>query len=880
MSPVNPFERFTQDARVALQVGEQLARKQKTPLSTDHLLVAFLENPQTLIYELLQSIGISLENVYISLQGVGLELVDEKLDNMSIPMREVVESSFDIAQDCKHNFVGSEHLLMSILNHKENNAVKIFDLMSVNRDNLEKDLFQLLKQISGKDATSSEKNTSEKKGSNPLEDLFHGLSGAIGIMKKGDGPFGMIDLSDSAKMKGKQFERDFDEESFFDDGDLEDSLTPALDFFSTDFTALAKKEELDPVIGRKTEIERIIHILNRKTKNNPVIIGEPGVGKTAVVEGLSQAIYNGEVPSGLLNKRVLSLDIAGMVAGTKYRGEFEERLKEVIEDAISSNGEVIIFIDEIHTIVGAGSGEGTLDAANILKPALSRGKVQVIGATTFDEYRKYIEKDKALERRFQPVQVNEPSEPEAIEVLQGIRKNFEKYHKLNIDSSALEASVRLSKRFLPDRFLPDKAIDVLDESCAGKGHRSQKQSKEIRNLEKKLKDLLKKKEDFVQNNDYEKALKLKEKEERYEEEIQKLRDIEPSVKNRITITDQDIESTISRITGVPIEKLQRGDVKKLLSLESVLQKKVIGQKNAIEKITKAVQRSRTGIANPNRPMGVFLFLGPTGVGKTELVKVLADEIYGRPESLIKIDMSEFMEKHSTSRLVGATAGYVGYEDGGELTEKVRRNPYSLILFDEIEKAHRDFQNMLLQVFEDGYLTDSKGRKVDFRNTIIVLTSNIGAEILTESANKIGFAMPISEEKKAEEDFEEKSSLVLDQLKKHFRPEFLGRVDKTVIFKPLNKKSVRSIVKLQLAELNKRMHQQKLSLSYSDAVITFLAKKSFDNESGARKVRNIIQEYVEDGITNLLLHNEIPLGSTLKILCKRGKTEGLMIEISE
>lgn len=866
----NPFERFTQDARMALQVAEQLSKKEKIATSTDHLLLAMLENTQTIVFGMLSTLGISQENVQLSRQGLSPEDSDsESPMAMSLPFRNVVEKSVDIALQEKHGFVGSEHLLMALLQAEDNNALQILNLMSISPSALEKELRAFLEQLSGKQT--------KKKPSNPLDDLFHGLSGAIGLMKKGDGMMDMFDAPEYRKKKKKQNENegDFDEE--FDDEELDDSLTPALDFFSTDFTALAKKEELDPVIGRTTEIERIIHILNRKTKNNPVIIGEPGVGKTAVVEGLAQAIYEGEVPSGLLNKRVLSLDIAGMVAGTKYRGEFEERLKEVIEDAIASNGEVVIFIDEIHTIVGAGSGEGTLDAANILKPALSRGQIQVIGATTFDEYRKHIEKDKALERRFQPVQVNEPSENEAIEVMKGLKKSFEKYHKLNIDTTALESSVRLSKRFIPDRFLPDKAIDILDESCAGKGHRSQKQSKEIKSLEKKMKELIKEKESLVQENNYELALRLKEKEEQYADEIKKLRDIEPSMKSRVTITEKDIEKTISRITGIPIKKLERGDMKKLLSLEGTLQKKVVGQKGAIEKVVKAVHRARAGISSPNRPMGIFLFLGPTGVGKTELVRVMTDEIYGREESLVKIDMSEFMEKHSTSRLVGATAGYVGYEDGGELTEKVRRNPYSLILFDEIEKAHRDFQNMLLQVFEDGYLTDNKGRKVDFRNTIIVMTSNIGAEVLTESATKIGFSMPTSVEKQVEEDFEEKSVLVLEQVKKHFRPEFLGRVDQTVIFKPLNKKSIRSIVKLQLAELTQRMHQKKISLSYSDAVITYLAKQSFDSESGARKVRSVIQEQVEDLITHTLLHDDISTGSTLKILCKRGKNDGLIIQ---
>lgn len=857
MTSKNPFERFTPDARKALQVSEQIAKKQKSlTTNSEHLLLALLQDPSTLSYGVLIEHGISEENVYLSMKGLKNDKkIEEKKDIdlvMSEVFRSIIEKSVDIALEYKHNFIGSEHLLLALLREKKSSVVKILELMSINPSDIEEDVKSIMSQLSERKPLDK----SDKLPSHVLEDLFKCLSGAVGVMKK---------ESNESKTEYKK------------KSDT-DSVTPALDFFSVDVTSLARKGELDPVIGREKEIERITHILNRKTKNNPIIIGEPGVGKTAVIEGLSQNIFEGKVPTGILKKRVLSLDISSMIAGTKYRGEFEERLKDVIDDAISSNGEVIIFIDEIHTIVGAGSGEGSLDAANILKPALSRGKIQVIGATTFEEYQKHIEKDKALERRFQPLKVEEPSEKEAIDILSGLKKSFEKYHKLIIDKTAIESSVLLSKRFISDRFLPDKAIDLLDESCAGKGHRSQEISKEVKLLEKKLKQVLKKKEDLVQKNEYEKALEYKKEEENYESEIKKLIYREPSIKEKVVITKKDIEETISKITGIPLNKLSSTDLVKLKNLDSLLNKKIIGQKDAIDSVTKAIYRSRVGISNPNRPLGSFLFLGPTGVGKTELVKVLAEEVYGSSDKLIKIDMSEFMEKHSTSRLVGATAGYVGYEEGGELTEKVRRNPYSLILFDEIEKAHRDFQNILLQIFEDGYLTDNKGRKVDFKNTLIVLTSNIGADILTDSATKIGFNMSASSEKQLDEDFKEKTLLVTEQVKNYLRPELLGRLDNSIVFKPLNKKSIRSIIKLELSKLVIRLQEQKLTLSYSDAVITYLAKQSFDNEQGARKIRKVLQTEVEDLITETVLENNIFESATLKLLCKRGNHEGLIIQI--
>ena len=890
MSAQNPFEKFTDDAKRALQNAEIFGKNLKVPsIGTELILLSLIYDDSSLSCTLLSKVGVSVENIEKLLPSLSLEKNDtSKPSSLSFYAKEAIERAVDIAKGMNHNFIGGEHLLLALIRNKKSNACLLLEKMSIVTSAFDQEVSQFMKNMSpGK----------QKKSKNPLTDLFSQLSGSIGIMNPGN--FDMMEddepdyrkkrkaKSGSNKKGGKNKASNAGEDKKTEELSAEeeyllennDSNTPALDFFSEDFSHMASSGEIEEIIGRSKEIERVIHILNRKTKNNPVLIGEPGVGKTAIAEGLAKAIYEGKVPTGLIGKRVLSLDIGAMIAGTKYRGEFEDRLKEVIDDAIDSEGEVIIFIDEMHTIIGAGSAEGTLDAANILKPALSRGKIQVIGATTFDEYRQHVEKDKALERRFQPITVEEPSQADAIAIMKGVKKSFEKFHRLKIDESAVISSVKLSKRFIPDRFLPDEAIDLLDESCAGKGHKSQKKSKEMKALEEKIKKNTKNQEKAVQDQNYEKALKLKHKSEDLYAALKKEQEEIPKNAPRKKISEKDIQKTVSRITGIPVEKLESDDAKKLIHLEETLQKRVVGQSKAIQEISKSIRRSRAGISNPNRPMGTFLFLGPTGVGKTELVRVLTEEVFGKSENLIKIDMSEFMEKHSTSRLVGATAGYVGYEDGGELTEKVRRKPYSVVLFDEIEKAHGDFQNLLLQIFEDGFLTDAKGRKIDFRNTLIVMTSNIGADILTEEATKIGFTTAGSELEKAAEDFSEKSSLVMEQVNKHFKPEFLGRLDTAVVFKPLSKESIQEIVQINITQLEKRLEEKQIELEYNEEILTFLTQKSFDSKSGGRNVRKIIRMELEDVITDALLAGKISEKNTITLSLNPEKTE-IILERAE
>ena len=640
--------------------------------------------------------------------------------------------------------------------------------------------------------------------------------------------------------------------------------------FTRDLTEAARQGKLDPVIGREKEIQRVIQILSRRTKNNPVLIGEPGVGKTAIAEGLAQRIAAADVPEELLDKKVLSLDLSGMVAGTKYRGEFEERIKKTI-DEVKKDGNVILFIDELHTIVGAGSAEGAVDAANILKPALSRGEIRVVGATTLNEYRKYIEKDAALERRFQPVTVGEPTPETAIEILKGLRDKYESHHKLTITDEAIEAAVRLSVRYINDRFLPDKAIDLMDEAASRVRMDAESASPELKSLEEKLAALRKEKAEVIAKQDYEKAAQLRDIEQNYVQQVEIERDNwrkNLSV-SRGTVGEEDIARVVAGWTGIPVTRLTEDESQRMLKLEEVLHQRVVGQEEAVTAVAKAIRRSRVGLKDPKRPIGSFLFLGPTGVGKTELCKALAEAMFGNENDMIRIDMSEYMEKHTVSRLVGSPPGYVGHEEGGQLTEKVRRKPYSVVLFDEIEKAHEDVWNILLQILEDGIVTDSQGRRVDFKNTIIVMTSNVGARNITSADKPLGFD---GRETEADEKarFDRIKQAVMEELRRTFKPEFLNRIDETIVFRQLTEEDIRHIAQRMLEITGKRMAQQDITLLADDDAVTALAKDGFDPQYGARPLRRAIQNEVEDAVAELMLEGKLQGGDTARICLRDGK----------
>ena len=816
MMPNSPdFQEFlnhlTNNGLQSLKHADAIARSFGSAyVGTEHLLLGLLAQDGSMGNKLLEGVGVTLDRARMALNLTPKTLViNVGAKGLSETAKLTLKMAYDVAQDYAQDYCGTEHILYSILTQKNARATILLRDMNVNVDALMAELEQFLTR-------------------QQYEEQGVGNNGRRG------------------KKAGKK---------------------TALDFFGTDMTLLARQAKLDPVVGRDNQIRRMITILNRRNKNNPVLIGEPGVGKTAIVEGLAQRIVAEDVPDSLIDKRIVILDLAGMIAGTKYRGEFEERLKKVMAE-LEKDTRTIVFIDELHLIVGAGAAEGAMDAGNILKPALARGKIQLIGATTTAEYTKYIEKDAALERRFQPIQVPETTPSETFAILKGLRRHYEDFHGVKMSDEVLEDAVALAKRYINDRFMPDKAIDLIDETAAHLRVDKGKTSPEVRALQKELKLVNARIEEAVDAEDYERAARSKTRASQINESLTKLHASNKQAK-RLMVTSEDLAEVVARMTGVPVKKVLRSEAKYLLTLEKTLGKYIIGQKEAVTAVAKAVRRNRSGIASDKRPIGSFIFLGPTGVGKTELARVLAREFFGSEEALVKIDMSEFGEHHNVSRLVGAPAGYVGYDDGGQLTDKIRRQPYSLVLFDEIEKAHPDVFNMLLQMLEDGYLTDAKGRKIDFTNTIVIMTSNVGAEKLQKEAN-LGFhATKPGDLKNLDELHETNTTRVQDELKKLLRPELLNRIDKVVVFRALTKQDIYKIIDLQIDDLKQRLRRKGLSVQLSSGAKQYLLDNGYDAHNGVRPLRRLIQDTIEDRLALDLLDEKYEKGDIIQVASKNG-----------
>ncbi|MGH7195553.1 MAG: ATP-dependent Clp protease ATP-binding subunit [Candidatus Saccharimonadales bacterium] len=821
MMPNSPdFQEFlghlTNNALSSLKHADAIARSFGSAyVGTEHLLLGLLAQDSSIGAKMLEDAGVTLDRARLALNLTPKSLaINLGSKGLSETTKLTLRMAYDVAQEYDQEFCGTEHILFSILNQKNARATVLLRDMSVNIDDLLNNLEQSLsrQQFTGGEAV-----------------------GAPGVRRGG-----------RSKMP-----------------------KTALDYYGTDLTAQARAGKLDPVIGREPQIRRVITILNRRLKNNAVLIGEPGVGKTAIAEGLAQRIVAENVPDSLLDKKIVMLDLTGMIAGTKYRGEFEERLKKVLTE-LESDNKTIIFIDELHLIVGAGAAEGALDAGNILKPALSRGKIQVIGATTTTEYAKYIEKDAALERRFQAVKVSQATPAETLSILKGLRSHYEKYHGVAVSDEVLGDIVNLSKRYINDRFMPDKAIDLLDEASANLRVDKGKSSPEARKLQKEMKQVNLRIDEAVETEDYERAARFKTRASQIAAELKKLQEVHQTGAKRLRLSSEDVAQVVSRMTGVPVTKVIRAEAKYLLGLEKTLGRHIIGQSEAVSAVARAVRRNRSGVSSEKRSIGSFIFLGPTGVGKTELARVLAREFFGSDDCLIKIDMSEFGEHYNVSRLVGAPAGYVGYDDGGQLTDKIRRQPYSLVLFDEIEKAHPDVFNMLLQILEDGTLTDAKGRKIDFSNTIVIMTSNIGAEKLQKEAN-LGFQADNSSELKDLDAMHEKNKQnVLDELKKLVRPEFLNRVDKTIVFRALTRQDISKIINLQINELRERLAGRGLGLELTASAKRYLLDNGYDAHNGVRPMRRLIQDTIEDDAALGLLDGRYAKGDILRVSAAKGE----------
>ena len=803
--------KFTNSAQLALETATNLAiRLGHDYIGSEHILYGLVDEENGVASKVLAKQGITSENVLKEIESlIGVnEQNSVDVENIGFTPRtkRIVENALIEARKFNSEYIGTEHLLVGIMKEGDSVAVRIMMDLNVDPQKIYSEIVKIIKDG---------------------EESFQG---------------------DAARNNNNNG-------SF--------NSTPTLNQYGTDLTKKARDGKLDPVIGRKNEIERVIQILSRRTKNNPCLIGEPGVGKTAIAEGLAQKIVLGDVPELLKNKRVFSLDISGMVAGAKYRGDFEERIKKALNE-VKKAGDVILFIDEIHTIIGAGSAEGAVDAANILKPLLARGEVQVVGATTTTEYRKYIEKDAALERRFSPVMVEEPSSEDAIKILEGLRDKYEAHHNVKIPDEAIKAAVEYSVRYVNDRYLPDKAIDLMDEAASKVKMKTYTKPDTLKKLDEEIEKLDKEKEEAIATQNFEKAASLRDKVKAKKQELEEKQEKwkNNNSKKINTLTAEDIANVISTWTGIPVNKITESENEKLKNLEENLHKRVIGQDEAVTAVAKAIRRGRVGLKDPNRPIGSFLFLGPTGVGKTELSKALAENLFGNENTMIRVDMSEFMEPHSVAKLIGSPPGYVGYDDGGQLTEKVRRKPYSVILFDEIEKAHPDVMNMLLQILEDGRLTDSQGRTVNFKNTVIIMTSNVGARLITDK-NKLGFSGTSNQDEENKKEYEDTKKEVMAELKKQFRPELLNRIDDIIVFHKLVDEDVKKIIDIMLKQVEKRLEEQNIKISISDEVKDLIAKKGTDNNYGARPLRRAIQNMLEDKIAEGVLDGIIKTGKTAK-----------------
>ena len=802
-------KRFTRQAENALLLAKKAAQSLKhTYIGTEHILIGLLREKDGTAGRILEEFHVEEEQLSSLIQKLIAPpdtLAPERPPEYSPRARRLIESAVSEASAQKEEKAGTEHILLAMLKETDSVATRLLHTMGVN-----------------------------------IQKLYAAVLAAMGV----EGESGAEGMQTARTLKNRK-----------------GSGTPVLDQYSRDLTAMAAEGKLDPVVGRDREIARLIQILSRRTKNYPCLVGEPGVGKTAIAEGLAQKIVSGMVPDTVKNKRVVVLDLSGMVAGSKYRGEFEERIRNVVNEVRENRG-VLLFIDELHTIIGAGGAEGALDASNILKPSLSRGEIQLIGATTLEEYRKYIEKDAALERRFQPVTVEEPTEEEALEILKGLRPYYEKHHGVVIEDSALEAAVKMSVRYITDRFLPDKAIDIIDEAASKVQIGGYRASAGTEPLEQEIRDAEAEKEEAIKHADIEKAREARRRQNEAKEKLEKYR-IREERKNKrkpLTVTENSVADIVSDWTKIPVQRLTEGETKRLAHLEKELHKRVIGQDEAVKAVAQAVKRGRVGLKDPSRPIGSFLFLGPTGVGKTELSKALAEAVFGSEQAMIRVDMSEYMEKHSVSKLIGSPPGYVGYDEGGQLSEKVRRNPYSVLLFDEIEKAHPDVFNILLQVLDDGHITDAHGRKVDFKQTIIIMTSNAGAQAIIEP-KKLGF-MSGEDEK---QDYERMKSNVMEEVRRLFKPEFLNRIDEIMVFHTLNKQHIRKIVSLLLKNLENRCQEQMdIRLKITDSVKDYLAEAGFDSKYGARPLRRAIQTKLEDTLANEILEGKIKRGDTVKV----------------